>query len=318
MSPQGSNQGRRIVISEFLDEASIAQLRTLHEVDYGPELVDAPEELARRLASASALIVRNRTQVSRALLEAAPCMKVVGRLGVGLDNIDLAACHDRGVVVHPATGANARSVAEYALAMTLVTLRGAYHHSDLVAAGNWPRSALMQGREAEGRTLGIVGFGQIGQLTGKLAQAVGLQVIATDPAHGPEVWAAHGVEGVSLETLLARADAVSLHTPLNETTRGLFDAALLARMRPGAVLINTARGGIVDEASLARALRRGQLGGAAIDVFAREPLPPGGPLTGLPNVWLTPHIAGLSREANARVSAMVVSRVLETLARHGD
>ncbi|MGN6579184.1 MAG: hydroxyacid dehydrogenase [Bordetella sp.] len=304
-----------IVISEFMDEAAVATLAARHTVRYEPDLVDRRDALLQACEAADALIVRNRTRVDAALLAAAPRLRVVGRLGVGLDNIELPACAERGVRVIPATGANARAVAEYVIATTLLLLRGAYAHSAQVAAGAWPRTELSSGLEAEGRTLGIVGFGGIGQLTARLARGLDMKVAAHDPllpADAP-VWAETGAHPMALDELLATSDAISLHIPLTPQTAGLFDATRLARMKPGAVLINTARGGIIDEFALAAALRGGALRGAAIDVFGQEPLPAGSPLAGAPNLILTPHIAGLTQEANERVSSLVAQRVDDAL-----
>lgn len=304
-----------IVISEFMDEAAVAMLAARHTVRYEPDLVDRRDALLQACEAADALIVRNRTRVDAALLAAAPRLRVVGRLGVGLDNIELPACAERGVRVFPATGANARAVAEYVIATTLVLLRGAYAHGAQVAAGAWPRTALSNGLEAEGRTLGIVGFGGIGQLTARLARGLDMNVAAHDPllAADAPVWAETGAHPMALDELLAGCDAISLHIPLTPQTAGLFDAARLARMKPGAILINTARGGIIDEAALAAALRSGALRGAAIDVFGQEPLSAGSPLADAPNLILTPHIAGLTQEANERVSSLVAQRVDEAL-----
>lgn len=304
-----------IVITEFMDEPAVAALSRRFDVRYDPQLVDARDELLQACAAADALIVRNRTRVDAALLAAAPKLRAVGRLGVGLDNIDVQACRARDIAVLPATGANARSVAEYVIATALVLLRGAYTHSHAVAAGKWPRNALSGGLEAAGRTLGIVGFGGIGQLTAQLARGLGMRVVAHDAmvdAAAP-IWTQTGVEPVALDDLLARSDVVTLHIPLTAETAGLLDASRLARMKPGAILINTARGGIVDESALAQALRSGALGGAAIDVFDQEPLPAGSPLADAPNLILTPHIAGLTREANERVSSLVAQRVAQAL-----
>ncbi|WP_019937916.1 hydroxyacid dehydrogenase [Bordetella sp. FB-8] len=304
-----------IVISEFMDDAAVAMLAARHTVRYDPDLVDRRDALLQACEAADALIVRNRTRVDAALLAAAPRLRAVGRLGVGLDNIELPACAERGVRVIPATGANARAVAEYVIATTLALLRGAYIHSAQVAAGAWPRTALSSGLEAQGRTLGIVGFGGIGQLTARLARGLDMKIAAHDPMldAGAPVWAETGVRPLALDDLLAECDAVSLHVPLTPQTAGLFDAARLARMKPGAILINTARGGIVDEAALAAALRHGALRGAAIDVFGQEPLPADSPLANAPNLILTPHIAGLTQEANERVCSLVAQRVDEAL-----
>ncbi|CAB3845603.1 hydroxyacid dehydrogenase [Achromobacter ruhlandii] len=300
-----------VLISEFMDAPAVDALRQRFDVRYAPELVERREALLQAAGQADALIVRNRSQVDATLLAAAPRLRAVGRLGVGLDNIDLPGCAARGIQVVPATGANARAVAEYVIGTLLALLRGAYAASAEVAGGQWPRTALSQGLEAHGRTLGVVGFGGIGQLTARLAAGLGMRVAACDaalPADHP-AWAEAGATRLELDDLLAQADAVTLHVPLTAGTRHLLDAARIARMRPGAVLINTSRGGIVDEAALAAALRGGHLGGAALDVFEQEPLPAGGPLTGAPNLILTPHIAGLTREANTRVSDMVAAGV---------
>jgi (S)-sulfolactate dehydrogenase len=304
-----------IVISEFMDTAAVDLLRRDFEVRYEPDLVDRRAELLQAVAAADALIVRNRTRVDADVLAAGRMLKAVGRLGVGLDNIDVAACKARGIHVLPATGANARAVAEYVVATVLMLTRGAYHSSAAVADGDWPRTALSNGREVNARTLGIVGYGGIGRLTGRLARGLDMRVVAYDPmlADDDPVWRETGVEPAPLEGLLAQSDAVTLHIPLTEGTRNLFDASRIAAMKDGAVLVNTARGGIVDEAALAQALRSGKLGGAALDVFGEEPLPAGSPLAGAPNLILTPHVAGLSEEANTRVSDMVAQRVAETL-----
>jgi (S)-sulfolactate dehydrogenase len=305
----------RIVISEFMDEDAVALLDAEFDVRYEPALVDSPARLAKAVVAAQALIVRNRTQVRGKVLDAAPLLKVVGRLGVGLDNIDVAACDSRGILVIPATGANAVAVAEYVVATAMLLLRGAYLASAAVACGEWPRERLALGREAGGRTLGLVGFGNIGQVTASKAAAVGMKVVAHDALIDEDslVWAVAGIRGTSLENVLQASDVVSLHMPLTAATRGFISREVMQSMRPGAILINTARGGIVDEAALAEMLASGHLGGAAIDVFADEPLPAGSPLAGAPNVVLTPHIAGLTVEANVRVSNLIARRVAESL-----
>ncbi len=302
----------RIVISESMDAPAVAVLVRDFDVDYRPGLVDDEAALAAALADADGWIVRNRTQVRGAALAAAKRLRVVGRLGVGLDNIDLAACAARGIEVIPATGANAESVAEYVLAMAMILLRGAaYLSTAAVAAGRWPRQMLSQGREVSGKTIGLVGFGSIGRVTARKVAAMGMRVVAFDPvvpADSP-AWAELGVAPLPLDELLARSDVVSLHLPLTDSTRGLIGEARLSRMKPGAILINSARGGIVDEAALARALSSGRLGGAALDVFDREPLAAGSVLAEAPNLILSPHVAGVTLESNERVSGIIAERV---------
>lgn len=305
----------KIVITEFMDLDAVQSLQGRFAVSHEPTLFDRRAELLALLADATALIVRNRTQVDGELLAAAPRLRVVGRLGVGLDNIDVTVCRARGIEVFPATGANALAVAEYVVASAMVLLRGAYLSSAAVAAGQWPRQALSEGRETAGRTLGLVGFGGIGQLTARLAQAIGMRVLACDPllaADAPE-WAASGAAHRELEQLLAESDAVSLHVPLTAQTRGLIDANRIGLMKTQAVLINTARGGIVDEAALAQALHSGKLAGAALDVFDHEPLAAGSPLATAPNLILTPHIGGVTRESNIRVSTLIAAKVADFL-----
>jgi (S)-sulfolactate dehydrogenase len=306
----------RIVVCEFIDERALPALRAKHEVLYDAKLVDDMPRLLKEAATADALIVRNRTQVRGDLLAALAKCRVVGRLGVGLDNIDVAGCEARGMQVIPATGANALSVAEYVVASAMLLLRGAYQGTAAVASGQWPRNALSNGRETAGKTLGLIGFGMIGQLTAKLAIGLGMRVVAYDAMMDADhpAYAALAVQPAGLDAVITGADVVSLHVPLVDSTRNLFDASRIAQMKRGAVLINTARGGIVDEAALAAALRSGQLGGAAIDVFGSEPLPAAPHFVDCPNLLLTPHVAGVTAESNERVSFLIADKVLEALA----
>ncbi len=306
-----------VVISEFMDQAAVDSLAADFDLLYDPDLVDCPGDHQAVIESARALIVRNRTQVRGELLQAAGVLRVVGRLGVGLDNIDLAACEARGVRVCPATGANDTAVAEYVISVAMTLLRAAYSVSDAVINGDWPRQACI-GREISGKVLGLVGFGAIARETARRALALGMEVIAYDPFVAAEdpAWRLVARKR-GLDALLEAADVISLHVPLTDGTRGLIDAGAIARMKPGAVVINTARGGVVDEPALMDALRNGLLGGAALDVFAREPVDAqaGAVFPALPNLILTPHIAGVTAESNVRVSAVTaenVRRVLET------
>jgi (S)-sulfolactate dehydrogenase len=305
----------RILISEFMDAPAVERLAARFDVDYRPKLVDDAAALEAALPSADAWIVRNRTPVRGRLLEAATRLRVVGRLGVGLDNIDVQACEARRIAVIPATGANAESVAEYVVTAALVLLRGAYFSTKAVEAGTWPRQMLSQGREAAGKRLGLVGFGGIGRLTARKAASLGMRVAGHDP-QVPEAdpsWREFGTEPMALDMLLRECDVVSLHVPLTDATRGLLGPGRLALMKHDAVLVNTARGGIVDEAALAAMLREGRLGGAALDVFEDEPLAAGSPLAGAPRLLLTPHIAGVTLESNERVSALIADRVAAAL-----
>jgi (S)-sulfolactate dehydrogenase len=299
-----------------MDADAVGTLSGRHDTLYDPELVDRGPALVAALAEAEALIVRNRTQVNLALLAAAPKLCVVGRLGVGLDNIDIVACAKRGIEVIPATGANALAVAEYVIGTAMLVLRGAYAASAEVAAGEWPRTLLGNGREIAGKMLGVVGFGRIGRLTARLAGGLGMRVSGCDPALSASAaaWSEEGVACNTLDVVLRNADVVTLHVPSTPATRHLIGASRLAAMKPDAVLINTSRGGVVDEAALASVLRAGKLGGAALDVLENEPLRPGSELANCPNLILTPHVAGVTRESNEHVSALIATRVAAFLA----
>ncbi|MGQ0664576.1 MAG: hydroxyacid dehydrogenase [Pseudomonadota bacterium] len=305
-----------IVITEFMDRRALDDLRRDFEVHYDPGLADQPDELMRVAAEAGALIVRNRTQVRLPLIAACRRLVAVGRLGVGLDNIDLDACKARGIEVLAATGANAVAVGEYVLAAALIALRDVWHASEHVLAGAWPRTDLVF-REASGKLLGLVGFGGIARAVAERARAFAFRLAACDPGVGAEdpAWAHLGVERMDLESLLGASDVVSIHTPLVPATRHLIDGTALARMKPGAILINSARGGIVDERALVAALKAGRLGAAVLDVFETEPLPAGSLFVGVPNLHLTPHIAGVTEEANQRVSALTAANVRRALGR---
>ena len=303
-----------VVIAEFMDENAVETLRDECSVVYDKTLAENRDKLLQLLPDCDALIVRNKTQVRGELLAAAGKLKVVGRLGVGLDNIDLRACSERSIVVIPAVGANTVSVAEYVMAGLLMLARGCYQKCPEVAAGLWPRERMMGG-EIFGKTLGLLGFGGIARAVAVRAHAFDMNVVAYDPYISPEndIWQQYGVAPVSMEDMLARSDAVSLHVPLTDQTRNLFDAETIGAMKPGAFLINSSRGGIVDETALAEALRSGQLGGAMIDVFAQEPLPANSPLSNAPNCLLTPHIAGVTGESNTRVSSLIAEKVAAAL-----
>jgi (S)-sulfolactate dehydrogenase len=303
-----------IVISEFMDQAAIHESFAGRDVLYDPKLVDDPTRLMDAVCEARALIVRNRTQVRGPLLEAAVRLRVVGRLGVGLDNIDVATCEARGIAVFPATGANNLSVAEYVITAALLLLRRAWLATDRVVAGEWPRTELM-GRELAGKRLGLVGLGAIARVTAGMARGLGMSVAAFDPLLPAEHPAWADAERQALPALLAASDVVSLHVPLTAATRNMIDAVALAVMKRDAILINAARGGIVDEAALAAALKAGRLGGAALDVFDREPLDAvaAAKFAGAPNLILTPHIAGVTEESNVRVSSVTAQAVLRHL-----
>jgi (S)-sulfolactate dehydrogenase len=304
-----------IVIAEFMEASAVDGLRQDFDVLYDPGLVDDRPRLLAALHDARAVVVRNRTRVDAELLAAGPALLAVGRLGVGLDNIDLVACDAADVDVYPATGANAAAVAEYVIGAVLLLTRGVFGASDRVAAGVWPRTELA-GLEIGGRTLALVGFGGIARLVAGKANALGMTVTAMDPflPEDDPAWDA-AARRPDLASLLTDADAVSLHVPLTPDTRNLIDREALEQLPAGAVLVNTARGGVVDEAAVAEALRNGSLGGAALDVFAKEPLDAaaGASFVDVPNLILTPHIAGITEESNQRVSAATAANVRRRL-----
>ncbi len=306
---------KKVVICEFMDEAAVEDLRRDHRVVYDPGLVDDTPRLLAELADAEAIIVRNRTQVRDGVLGGAPSLRAVGRLGVGLDNIDLDACKARGISVHPASGANDLSVAEYVITTAANLLRRAYAGFDRMIAGDWPRQE-MSGCELAGKTLGLVGYGAIARETAGLGRALGMKIAAMDPFVGAAdaIWQS-AERHEALPSLAATADVISLHVPLTDGTRNLAGATLFEAMKPSAILINAARGGVVDEAALADALNQGKIGGAALDVFANEPLTAqdAAKFADLQNLILTPHIAGVTVESNIRVSALTAQNVRKAL-----
>lgn len=299
-----------ILITEFMDEQAVERLRQQFEVVYKPDAFQKLETCESELKRASALIVRNQTQVTQELLNRAPKLHVVGRLGVGLDNIDLQACEARGIKVIPATGANAHSVAEYVVVTAVSLLRGLPAALQGMQTKGWCRTESSNGREAPGRKLGLVGLGDIGRRVAQLAHGLGFECLGHDPFVKQ---APTGVSLMSFDDLLVHADVISIHVPYTSTTASMFNAQVLHRMKAGSILINTSRGGIVDEKALFNALQSGRLGGAAIDVFATEPLQQPSELASLGNVIVTPHISGVTQDSNQRVSGLIADRVAHEL-----
>ena len=300
-----------ILISEFITSQALETLRSKHSVVYEPELYKDRAALIAATQNVEALIVRNLTQVNEEVLAKAARLKVVGRLGVGLENIELPACAQRNIKVIPATGANAESVAEYVIGAAIALTRGFIPATISTLKGEWPRSRFSAYHEFLGKTIGIVGFGSIGRIVAKKANAFGLKCFAYDPVLSGNEVVLEGfkVPLVSLKALLSQSDAVTLHLPFLPETKGLFNLDILSQMKAGACLINTARGGIVDEFALAKCLRSGHLGGAALDVFSAEPAKDLSHLVGIENLILTPHIAGVTHESNERVSQMIADEV---------
>jgi D-3-phosphoglycerate dehydrogenase / 2-oxoglutarate reductase len=265
---------------------------------------------AAALDDVRALIVRNATQVDGALLERLPRLEVVARAGVGLDNIDVPACSQAGVVVTYAPGENADSTAEHTLALALAAAHRVAELDRGVRRGEWDRRP---GRQLAGAVWGVVGFGQVGRRVAALARGIGMTTLAVDPAVDPAEAAVEGAELVPLERLLAEALVVSLHVPLADGSHGLIGVRELGLMRRDAILVNSARGGVVEEAVLARALVDGEIAAAALDVRESEPPEQPDPLAGLENVVLTPHVAALTPEAQERVLQRVARDVRAVL-----
>jgi D-3-phosphoglycerate dehydrogenase len=276
--------------------------------------VGLPEdELRARVKDAAALVVRSATKVTRRLIEAAPRLEVVGRAGVGVDNVDLDAATDHGVVVMNAPTGNTTTTAELAVALLCALARHIPRADRAVRAGEWRRKKGLTGTELSDKTLGVVGLGRIGRVVAERARGLAMHVVAHDPYLSGQRSPVEGVELVELDELLARSDFISLHVPLTDSTRHLLDERRLGLCKPGARLVNCARGGLVDEGALARALDSGRLRGAALDVLEHEPPPPDHALLGREDVILTPHLGASSDEAQRNVAVDIARQVCDFL-----
>jgi D-3-phosphoglycerate dehydrogenase len=302
----------RIVVADPLSAAGVQLLRAVPAFDVVETTGKGPEVLHDALVDAAALIVRSETKVTADLMGKGPKLRVIARAGIGTDNIDLEEATRRGIPVLTAPGANSTSAAEHTFALLLALLRKVPAASALMAAGKWDRKPF-QGTELEGKTLGILGLGRIGTRVAKIAQGFGMTVVALDPF----VVASHalslGVELLPLEQVLARADVITLHLALTDDTRHLLNAERFRLMKKGAILVNTARGGLIEDATLLDALKSGQLAGAALDVYDPEPLPADSALRSAPNVLLTPHLGASTKEAQQRVALEIAESVREAL-----
>jgi len=300
----------RILIADPLDPAGLALLAAS-----GAEVVELRDadrpRLAEMVGDVDALVVRSATQVTAELLRAAKRLKVVGRAGIGVDNVDVAAATERGVLVVNAPTANLMSATEHTFALLLAVARRVPEADASTKAGGWNRK--LTGIELQGKTLGVIGFGRIGQRVAARARAFEMKVVAYDPFLDPAAARRLEVEMLPLDDLLRRADAVTLHTPLTEQTRNLLTAERLALLPRGALVINCGRGGVIDEEALLAALESGALGGAGLDVFAQEP-PADRRLAQHPRVVATPHLGAQTREAQERISTETAEMVLAALA----
>ena len=302
----------KILVSDPLSPQGIAILEAVADfaVDYAPGLAAA--DFRARLRGAHGLIIRSGTAVNREAICGAERLRVIGRAGIGVDNVDLPAATERGIVVVNTPAGNSITTAEHAIALLVALARHVPQANASVKAGKWERGAFT-GTELYARTLALLGFGNIGRIMARRAQGLGMRVIAYDP-HVPEDQAAKlDVELVDFAALLSRADALSIHAPKTAETTGLLDAAAFARCKPGLLLVNAARGGIVEEAALLAALESGRVGGAALDVFATEPPAPGDPLVSHPRVICTPHLGASTKQAQLNVAIQVAEQVRDYL-----
>jgi D-3-phosphoglycerate dehydrogenase / 2-oxoglutarate reductase len=303
---------RRILVSDPLSAKAVQILKSAPGISVQEVKGKKEDELVPLVANIDAWVVRGATKVTRRLLDAAPQLRWVARAGAGLDNIDVAAASEKGIGVLNVPGANAIAVAELVFGLLLGLFRQIPAADAAMRRGEWEKSRW-SGRELRGKTLAIVGLGKIGGAVARRAKAFEMEVIGVDPIVSAADSRAMGVEPVTFDEIFPRADILSLHAPMLPETKGMIGATELARMPRGAVLVNAARGALVDEAALVEALRSGQLAGAALDVYAEEP-PKGSPLLSLPNVVLTPHIGAATVEAQEAVGEEIAKMLLARMA----
>lgn len=302
---------KRVLVTDPIEQGGLDIL-----VQRGLEVVDRIGEPVERIVdvvgTVHGWIVRSGTQVDAELLNLADKLQVVGRAGVGIDNIDLEVATLRGVVVMNTPDGNTISAAEHTLALMLALARNVHRGHGSLAAGQWDRENL-QGVELHGKSLGIIGLGRIGRRVMSYARALGMRVLGYDPYVPQDLAASDEITMLSLEELLARSDFVTIHVPLTDHTQGFIDAGRLKAMKPTARIINCARGGIIDETALADALNGGTIAGAALDVFTTEPISPDNPLFKARNILLTPHLGASTKEAQEGVSLAVCQQVADFL-----
>ena len=302
----------KVLISDSLSPQGLEILERARgiEVDYAPGL--PPQALLERIADADALVIRSGTKVTADVIARAERLRVIGRAGIGVDNVDVPAATARGIAVMNTPEGNNVTTAEHAIALLVSLARHVPQATASMKAGQWEKNKFT-GLELYNRTLGLVGCGNIGRIVAQRAQGLGMRVIAHDPYMPAEMAAKLDVELVSLDELLARADAISLHVPKTKDTTGMIGREALAKVKPGVLLVNAARGGIVDEAALLEALESGRVGGAALDVFAEEPPPKDHPLVNHPRVICTPHLGAATEQAQLNVAVAVAEQVRDFL-----
>ena len=301
----------RVLVSDKLSEEGLAALRESPSVEVIVKTDLDPAGLKKEIGLAHALLVRSATKVTAEIIEAAPNLMVIGRAGVGVDNIDVDAATKRGIVVCNSPEGNTVAAAEHTMALILALARNVPAAATSVAAGEWKRSAFL-GVELLNKTLGVVGLGKIGSEVALRAGAFGMKVIGYDPFIAADQAARLGVEVVELPELFSRSDFITIHVPLTKDTQHLIGRETLATVKPGVRIINCSRGAVIDEAALAEAIKGGRVAGAGLDVFEREP-PTDSPLLGLPNVVLTPHLGASTAEAQVKVAVDVAQQVVDVL-----
>ena len=305
----------RILVCDGLEQTGVDILRSASGVVVDERPAASADELEQIIETYDALIVRSKTKVTSELIERARQMRVVGRAGTGVDNIDVAAATRRGIVVMNAAAGNTVTTAEHTWAMLMALARQIPQAAASMKAGRWDKNRFL-GVELMGKTLGIVGLGRIGSAVATRARAFGMNVIAYDPYFTREAAREVGIEMVTLDALFPRADFITIHTPLTDETRGIINATAIAKMKAGVRLINCARGGLIDERALLTALHEGKVASVALDVFEKEPTPADNPLLGLDQVIATPHLGASTTEAQLGVATMIAEQVLEYL-KHG-
>ena len=301
----------KILIADKLGQAGLDRLDQMADVAYDVRTGLAKDALLVILPDYDAVIVRSDTQLDADLIAAGTRLKVIGRAGIGVDNIDVAVATARGVQVMNTPHANSVATAEQTMALMLAANRHTVPAHNSVAAGQWERSKFV-GTELAGKTLGIIGFGYIGRLVTRRAQAFDMRVVAFDPFVTAEDCSVLGVEWLALADLLAQSDIITLHAVVTPESKEMINAETLAAMKDGVVIVNVARGKLINEQALADALNSGKVRAAALDVYQAEP-PVGSPLIGLPNVLHTPHLGASSREAQHRVGIEIVEQVADAL-----
>ena len=300
----------KILVAEPLAKQGLEILRAHHEVDEKIGLT--PEELAAIVGEYDALLVRSQVKVTAEILAHATRLVVIGRAGVGVDNVDLEAATKAGIVVVNAPTGNTVSAAEQTIALMLALARRTAAADASMRKGEWKRSAFT-GVELRGRTLGIIGLGKIGQAVADRARGLEMNIIGYDPFVTADQAALHGINLVDVETIIEKADVITVHVPLNKATRGIIGPEQIAKLKPGVMLVNVARGGVYDEAAVAAGLAEGKIAGAAFDVFEKEP-PVDSPLLTAPNTVLTPHLGASTAEAQVRVAEEACEQVIDVLA----